>query len=255
MAIPDANIFPHATGAAANTVDRHTVAADLVFYSGWFCPYVQRAWIALEEKKISYQYKEVNPYLKEKHFLEINPKGLVPAVEYKSKALYESLIILEFLEDAYPDTPRLLPADPFERAHARLWIDNVSKTIVPTFMRVLQAQEPDKQQAALQDHLKAIRAFAEQIKGPYFSGEQWGLVDTVVVPWIVRDWVLVEHRGYRREDVGPRWAEYAARAELRESVLNTTSFKEHLVPIYGRYLRNEAQSEAAKATREGRVIP
>ena len=34
-----------------------------------FCPYVQRTWIALEEKGILYQYKEVNPYKKEKHFL------------------------------------------------------------------------------------------------------------------------------------------------------------------------------------------
>ena len=34
-----------------------------------FCPFVQRTWIALEEKGIPYQYKEVNPYKKEKHFL------------------------------------------------------------------------------------------------------------------------------------------------------------------------------------------
>ena len=34
-----------------------------------FCPYVQRAWITLEERGIPYQYKEVNPYKKEKHFL------------------------------------------------------------------------------------------------------------------------------------------------------------------------------------------
>jgi glutathione S-transferase len=31
----------------------------------WFCPFVQRAWIALEEGKVPYQYKEVNPYKKE----------------------------------------------------------------------------------------------------------------------------------------------------------------------------------------------
>jgi len=34
-----------------------------------FCPYVQRSWITLEEKRIPYQYKEVNPYKKEQHFL------------------------------------------------------------------------------------------------------------------------------------------------------------------------------------------
>ena len=34
-----------------------------------FCPYVQRTWITLEERGVPYQYKEVNPYKKEKHFL------------------------------------------------------------------------------------------------------------------------------------------------------------------------------------------
>ncbi len=34
-----------------------------------FCPFVQRTWICLEEKGLPYQYKEVNPYKKEKHFL------------------------------------------------------------------------------------------------------------------------------------------------------------------------------------------
>ncbi len=34
-----------------------------------FCPFVQRTWIALEEKGIPYQYKEVNPYKRESHFL------------------------------------------------------------------------------------------------------------------------------------------------------------------------------------------
>lgn len=106
----------------------------------------------MEEKGVPYQYKEVNPYKKEKHFLgikylldtkvylltdslqiaDINPKGLVPALEYKNRALYESLIICEFIEDAYPDhTPHLLRKDPFERAQARLWIDHISKSVVP----------------------------------------------------------------------------------------------------------------------------
>lgn len=39
------------------------------------------------------------------------------------------------------------------------------------------------------------------------------------------------------------------------TVLKTTSDREHYVPIYQRYLKDEAQSEAAKATRAGKVIP
>jgi glutathione S-transferase len=66
MSMPDENIHPHATGNAANTVEQHQESSELVFYAGWFCPFVQRSWITLEEKGVPYQYKEVNPYKKEK---------------------------------------------------------------------------------------------------------------------------------------------------------------------------------------------
>ncbi|KDR75637.1 hypothetical protein GALMADRAFT_156618 [Galerina marginata CBS 339.88] len=256
MGIPDEQIYPHATAAAAQTVAKHQEPQDLIFYAGWFCPFVQRTWISLEEKGIPYQYKEVNPYKKEPHFLAINPKGLVPAVEYKGRALYESLILCELLEDAFPShKPDLLPLDPADRALARMWVDHISKTFVPANHRLLQAQEPEKQQVALQELYESLRKFTTNIKGPYFFGEEFGLVDIAIAPWIVRDWVLEENRGYKRGDVSPAWKAYADLVEKRDSVVNTTSLREHLIEIYGRYLRDEAQSEAAKAIRAGRVIP
>jgi len=256
MSIPDEKIFPYATGTAIQTVGKHLEPQDVVFYAGWFCPFVQRTWITLEEKNIPYQYKEVNPYKKEKHFLDINPKGLVPAVEYKGKALYESLILCEFLEDAFPQrAPHMLPADPFERALVRLWVDHVAKNVIGAFQRLMQAQEPEKQQAYLGEFNKALRTLADQIRGPYFLGEQFSLVDIAVAPWIVRDYILAEHRGFSREAVGGGWKEYAELVEKRDSVVKTCSDKVHYEEIYGRYLRDEAQSEVAKAIRAGKALP
>ncbi|KAG5645414.1 hypothetical protein DXG03_006238 [Asterophora parasitica] len=223
MPIPDEQIFPHATGPAEALVAKHQEPQDLVFYAGWFCPFVQRGWIALEEKGIKYQYKEVNPYKKENHFLEINPKGLVPAVEYKGKAIYESLVILEFLEDAYPDHTPLLPSDPVERAIARIWVDFVSKSVVPAFQRLLQAQEQEKQDAAREELYVALRKFATEVKGPYFLGDEFSLVDVAIAPWVVRDYPSQEHRGYTREGASDAWARYASIIEKRESVVNTQS--------------------------------
>jgi len=235
MSIPDAQIHPHATGTAAETVADHQAPQDLVFYSGWFCPYVQRAWIALEEKGIPYQYKEVNPYKKEKHFLDINPKGLVPAIEYKGKALYESLVLLEFLDDAYPQyKPSLLPADPYERGVARIWVDHISKNFVPSFFRLLQLQEPEKQDKAREDLYEAQKKLAQQAKGPYFFGDEFSIVDAAVAPWIARDWVISEHRGYKRSGAGDAWEKYAKALGERPSVRRTESTKEHYMEIYGR---------------------
>ena len=209
---------------------------------------MQRTWIALEEKGVPYQYKEVNPYKKEKHFLgtrdswaqleliakakrvDINPKGLVPAIEYHGKALYESLILCEFLEDAYPNhQPQLLPADPYTRAYVRIWLDHISKNIVPAFFRLLQAQEVEKQQAALEEYTKALDTLAAKVKGPWFLGDEFSIVDVAIAPWIVRDYIVVEHRNFRREDVGHGWKNYAERVENRDSVLKTQSVRTHLV--------------------------
>ncbi|KAF7428797.1 hypothetical protein PC9H_008029 [Pleurotus ostreatus] len=256
MSLPDERFHPNATGLAAETVAKHQDPQDLVFYAGWFCPFVQRSWIALEERGIPYQYKEVNPYKKEKHFLAINPKGLVPAVEYKGVALYESLVLNELFEDAFPNyTPSLLPADPIARAQGRIAIDHLSKTFLPAFFRLLQSQEVEKQEAAKNDVYEALRTFAKQIKGPYFFGEQFSLVDAAIAPWVVRDYIVIEHRRFKRDEVSDAWKKYAEVIEKRDSVLKTSSDKEHYTEIYGRYLRDEAQSEAAKATRAGRVIP
>ncbi|KAL4064249.1 glutathione S-transferase [Scleroderma yunnanense] len=258
MTLPDENIHPIATGKAAETVGKHQDPQELVFYSGWFCPFNQRVWIALEERGILYQYKEVNPYKKEKHFLEINPKGLVPAVEYKEKALYESLILLEFLEDAYPSySPNLLPSDPYERAYERIWVDHIAKAIVPAWMRLLMAQpnEREKQDSARKELYEAQKRLLNEVKGPYFAGEQFTLVDVAIAPWIVRDYVLAENRGYKWEDVGNGWVKYAEALSSRDSVRRTTSDRDKHQATYDRYLRGEAQSEAAKAIRAGKPLP
>ena len=54
-------------------------------------------------------------------FLKINPKGLVPALDHDGNIVVESNIIIEYLNEVYPEPP-LLPADPAGRANARWWI-------------------------------------------------------------------------------------------------------------------------------------
>ena len=74
---PDADLHPVATGPAINLVEAHKSPAPHILYSGWFCPFVQRSWITLEEKNVPYQYIEINPYNKDPSFLRLNPRGLV----------------------------------------------------------------------------------------------------------------------------------------------------------------------------------
>lgn len=160
--------------------------------------------------------------------VEINPKGLVPAVEYKGKALYESLILCEFLEDTYPSySPSLLTNDPYTKAYIRIWIDYISKNIIPLNMRLLMEQDPEKQKSYLEEFSNALRTFVGKVKSPFFLGEQFSLVDVAIAPWIMRGYVLSEHRGYSRAVVSPEWEAYCAVVETRPSVANTFSVSGH----------------------------
>ena len=76
----DTTIYAHATGTALQTAKQHEAEKPLKLYAGWFCPFVQRTWITLEEKKIAYQYIEINPYRRDPEFLKLNPRGLIPTL-------------------------------------------------------------------------------------------------------------------------------------------------------------------------------
>lgn len=76
-------------------------------------------WISLEFKRLDYQYVEVDVYRKPKLLLDINPRGLVPALRHGDWGSYESTVLMEYLEDL-KQGPALLPEDPKLRAHSRL---------------------------------------------------------------------------------------------------------------------------------------
>ncbi|KAF2675093.1 glutathione S-transferase [Microthyrium microscopicum] len=266
---PDSKVHPHATGLAIKTVEAHAQEEPLKLYGSWFCPFVQRAWLVLEEKKIPYQYIEVNPYKKPQSLMKLNPRGLVPTLEYNNKPLYESNIICEFLEEAYPDhTPHLVPKDPYDRARSRIWADYCTSRIIPAFHRYLQFQgDGDGLKEKQTEFLNHIQEFTSEMheEGPFFLGKEPSLVDYVIAPFAVRLWVFdhfkgglgfpEEGQGGTFENVWPRWRKWLNAIEQRETVKATTSDKEHYLPIYQRYADDKAQSELAKATRAGKGVP
>jgi len=58
---------------------------------------VQRVWISLEFKKLEYEYIEVDPYKKPKALLDVNPRGLVPALRHGSWSSHESTVLMEYV--------------------------------------------------------------------------------------------------------------------------------------------------------------
>lgn len=191
MAIPDAEVFPNATGPAAKFVADHSAPADLTLYGSWFCPYVQVTSIALLEKGVAFQWKEINPYRKTAEFLSVSKKGLVPALQSEGVNLIESNIINEFLDEKYPDKNPLLPLSPEARATARIQKDQITKKIHPAFFRTIQSQDEQEQKQHRQELADSLKEFAANIdpaKGPFIGGKKLNAVDVALAPWASRAW-------------------------------------------------------------------
>ena len=93
----------------------------------------QRVRLALDEKQIPWESVIVDTARGDvgnlpPNYHALNPKGLVPTIIHDGVAIPESLVILEYLEDVFPERP-LRPASPVERARARLWMRRIDESV------------------------------------------------------------------------------------------------------------------------------
>lgn len=280
MSAVDTSIDPHPTGAAATFAAAHSFPQALTLYGGWFCPFVQRAWITIHEKGALHRYVEINPYRKDPELLELNPRGLVPTLRVpgkdgEGKALYESLVVCEYLEDAFPggdgegEATRLLPEDAYEKARCRLWIDHVATRIVPAFYRLLQhtPEKPYSISEARNDLVTHIKTFVKEMDpaGPWFLGSNFSLTDVALAPWAKRLFIIDHYKDggsgipgdVKGEDaeVWKRWGTWFDAVKERPSVRDTWSDDEQYIKVYQRYADDTTQSMVGQATREGKRLP
>ena len=93
----------------------------LTLISHHLCPFVQRAAIALAEKGVAFERINVDLANKPDWFLAISPLGKVPLLKVGERVIFESAVILEYLEET--EANPLHPADPLKRAEHRAWIE------------------------------------------------------------------------------------------------------------------------------------
>jgi len=96
---------------------------DIILYDSPGSPCARRVRIVLLEKGLAWTTRLVDlTKLEQKRpeYLALNPNGVVPTLVHGRRVLYESNVITEYLDDAFP-VPRLYPEDPWERAQAKMW--------------------------------------------------------------------------------------------------------------------------------------
>ncbi|KAJ7107327.1 hypothetical protein C8R44DRAFT_321127 [Mycena epipterygia] len=190
---------------------------QIILYTSKLCPFAHRVELALAEAKVDYIRLEIDLKNKPEWYAsKVNPAGAVPAIAYggpkvpagppspESAKIAESLVLVEFVADLYPEAG-ILPKDPLLRAKARFFIDTVSTKVVPAFMKSMitgQSFEPlwDSFQA-LQDLLSADK--------PYALGDVYSAADMTIAPFLARLEVFLKNDiGAYKVGEGPKAAEY-----------------------------------------------
>lgn len=144
------------------------------------CPYVQRAVISLTEKAVSFERIDVDLSNKPDWFKAISPLGKTPALKVGEHAIFESAVILEYLEETQPHP--LHPGDPLTRAEHRSWIE-FGSSVLNDIWGLYSA--PDA--AGFDGKAKALACKFAQLEqrlldGPYFDGPRFSLVDAAFGP-------------------------------------------------------------------------
>jgi glutathione S-transferase len=152
----------------------------LTLYDAARCPYCARVRIVLAEKNLEYEPIEIDLADRPAWIYEKNSTGRVPVVEEDGWLLPESAVIMEFLEERYPEPP-LLAVDAADRALARLWIFRHDDFTKPYY--ALRRGEDD---AAPRLDAELGKLDAALTLRPWLGGPEYGLADIAYVPWVLR---------------------------------------------------------------------
>jgi len=140
------------------------------------CPYVQRAVIILIEKNVEHKKRYIDLANKPDWFVAISPLGRVPILETDGVTLFESQVIVEYLDEVTFGS--IHPKNALEKARHRSWIEFGSETLklISVLYQAVDVIEYEKACLALKSKFTIIE---NEIAGPFFDGKDFRMIDGV----------------------------------------------------------------------------
>jgi stringent starvation protein A len=157
----------------------------MVLYSGTTCPFSQRCRFVLFEKGMDFDIRDVDLFNKPEDISVMNPYGQVPILVERDLILYESNIINEYIDERFPH-PQLMPADPVQRARARLLLLNFERELFVNVepLEKQDAKRIDKARVVVRDRLSQLAPVVAKSK--FMLGEDFSMIDVALAPLLWR---------------------------------------------------------------------
>jgi len=184
-------------------------------------PFSHAVRLVMAEKGINHEEQVVDLDNKPAELQELNPYNQVPTLVDRDLVLYESRLIMEYLDERFPHPP-LMPVDPVSRARNRLFLHRVYTDWYIPFEQVLWGSraKATKMRAVLVESLtSAAPIFAQK---PYFMSEEFTLVDCAIAPLL---WRLPKYNINLPDKAAPL-LEYADRLFARDGFKTSLSESE-----------------------------
>ncbi len=148
----------------------------MTFYSDALSAYSHRVRIVLAEKNITVEITDVDPLNVPDDLMDLNPYGTLPTLSDRDLTLYESRIIMEYLDERFPHPP-LLPVGPVSRAKARLFLHRVDKDWYTLADMILSGRKEPAARARKELRESLITTAPIFDAKPYFMSDEFTLVD------------------------------------------------------------------------------
>lgn len=194
----------------------------MTLFSSPVCPYSHRVRIVLAEKGITFEVVGVEKDKLPEDLLDLNPYHSVPTLVDRELVLYDSQVIIEYLDERFPHPP-LMPVDPVSRAKTRLALHRIDQDWFSQ-VQILEtgdAKKADKARKILRESLiSSSEVFAFK---PFFLSDDFSLVDCAIAPLLWR----LPHYGIElpAAKTGPI-TEYVERIFERETFKSATTESE-----------------------------
>ena len=168
----------------------------LDFYHGHGSPYSWRVWLALEAKQVPYELKVLSfqaGETKKPEFVALNPRHQVPTIVDAGFALWESTVILEYLDERFTSGAKLYPGDAKARARIRrlareaeayLGIEGIDPITTEFFGKDGAAPDMENVEKARVRLREEFECFANELRGAYLAGDAPSAADLVLYPWM-----------------------------------------------------------------------